>query len=157
MHKKHSRLERLRTRLRTRLMQTAWKMEAARRQTGSGTCSETGQRTDRWLQMLAGREHLIMFQQQLVASEQQMPRHPTAINPPAGRKPAALRLCRHHGDGRREHTDLVKVGRSQGDGRSTRVRLPLFSPRRSPAVCFLQTSWVNVSTLSSARLMFVYN
>lgn len=41
------------------------------------------------LHMLAGRGHLIMFQQQLVASEQQMPRHPTAINPPTGRQPAA--------------------------------------------------------------------
>lgn len=38
--------------------------------------------------MLAGRGHLIMFQQQLVVSEQQMPRHPTAINPPTGRQPA---------------------------------------------------------------------
>lgn len=27
-----------------------------------------------------------MFQQQLVASEQQMPRHPTPINPPTGRQ-----------------------------------------------------------------------
>ncbi|KAK2904552.1 hypothetical protein Q8A73_011209 [Channa argus] len=30
-----------------------------------------------------------MFQQQLVASEQQMPRHPTAINPPTSLQPAA--------------------------------------------------------------------
>lgn len=32
-------------------------------------------------------------------SEQQMPRHPTAINPPTGRQPAALSLHHHHGDG----------------------------------------------------------
>lgn len=59
------------------------------------------------LHMLAGRGHLIMFQQQLVASEQQMPRHPTAINPPTGRQPAAhkpppsprRRAARTHGRG----------------------------------------------------------
>lgn len=71
-----------------------------------------------------------MFQQQLVASEQQMPRHPTAINPPSGREPAALRLHRYHGDRRREHTEKVKVGRRRGDGRSTRVCLRPFPPHR---------------------------
>lgn len=74
-----------------------------------------------------------MFQQQLVASEQQMPRHPTAINPPTAPEPAAPSLRRHHGDGQREHTDEVKVGRRLGDGRSTGGCLPagrLFSPAR---------------------------
>ena len=95
-----------------------------------------------------------MFQQQLVASEQQMPRHPTAINPPTGRQPAALSLRHHHGDGRREHTDEVKVGRRHGDGRSTGGYLPPRLPRCSPAVCFpllvlsaagRRTSWVPLS------------
>lgn len=79
--------------------------------------------------MLAGRGHLIMFQQQLVASEQQMPRHPTAINPPTGREPAAPSLRHHHGDGHREHTDEVKVGRRRGEWSLHRRVSPSVSPR----------------------------
>ncbi|CAB1440237.1 unnamed protein product [Pleuronectes platessa] len=67
-------------------------------------------------------------QQQLVVSEQQMPRHPTAINPPTGRQPAAESLHHHQGDGRREHTDKVKVDGGDRDGRFTGGRLPLFPP-----------------------------
>lgn len=69
-----------------------------------------------------------MFQQQLVASEQQMPRHPTAINPPT-REPAAPSLRHHHGDGHREHTDEVKVGRRRGEWSLHRRVSPSVSPR----------------------------
>lgn len=44
-----------------------------------------------------------MFQQQLVVSEQQMPHHPTAINPPIGRQQTPTsqwpQAARTHGRG----------------------------------------------------------
>lgn len=82
-----------------------------------------------------------MFQQQLVASEQQMPRHPTAINPPTGREPAAPSLRHHHGDGHWEHTDEVKVGWRHREWSLHRRVSPSVSPcsRLFSSACPLRT------------------
>lgn len=148
----------------------SWSGELRRsdRQTGSGRQTETHRDSQAAMAAphVSWKKPFNHVSAAVGGSEQQMPRHPMAINPPAAPEPAALSPRHLHGEERREHTDKVKVGRRRGGWLLHPRASPSDSPRR-PSVSLLASSLQtaggaagffrlhNVSTLSLSESVCV--